>query len=152
MDSTSRYSLSAGFPSPNNPNRNTQAMMLNKMTLRMPKRVRKNGINKIKNVSDSCEMDSNRLGCCTPKESGYVVWKSFRNGPPNALVICNAAPNRSENTKNRAVFLFLSNTKASNPREDISVFLRVSSRNGGDGGTVSAYPARNKPAPADTYN
>src|SRR5690606_23212990 len=124
--------------SPNNPNRSTHAIMLNKITFRIPKRVRKKGINKIKKVSDNCEIESRRLGCCTPNEPGYVVLKSLRNGPPNAFVICNAAPNKSEKMKNSAVFRFLSNTNASNPNEDASVFLRVSSRKGGDGGTVRA--------------
>src|SRR5690606_21020553 len=112
--------------------------MLNRMTFRMPKRVRKKGISRIKKVSEIWEMESKRFGCCTPNESGYVLLKSFKNGLPKAFVICSAAPSNSAKTKNNAVFFFLNNTKASSPSDDTNDFLRVSLRKGGDGGMVNA--------------
>jgi hypothetical protein len=79
----------------------------------MPNLRRKKGMVRMKSVSEIWEIESRRLECFTPNESGSVVLKLSRNEPPNALVICNAAPKNIANKKKTSIFLSLNNTKAS---------------------------------------
>ena len=116
MDKISRYKPGPGFPIPNNPNRKTQAKMLISMTLFIPNLLKKNGIVKIKSVSDICEIEIRIFGWLTPKESGYAVRKSCKKVVPKVFVICNAAPSSIAKRKKMNIFLFLNNTKASRPK------------------------------------
>ena len=56
-----------GLPVPNRPKRNTQAIMLISITVLIPKRLRKNGINRMHKVSEACESEIRILACSTPK-------------------------------------------------------------------------------------
>ena len=61
MDSTNIQTPGPGFPSPNNPKRSTHANMAISITRLIPKCFNTNGINKIHNVSDTCDKDINAL-------------------------------------------------------------------------------------------
>src|SRR6185503_11513725 len=97
--------------------------MLISITFFIPKRRRKKGMVRMKRVSDICEMDNKMFGFFTAKESGYFEVKSARNCPPNAFVICSAAPRNMEKIKKIAILVFLNNTKASSPGEEARLFF-----------------------------
>src|SRR6478609_2634831 len=149
IDRTNKYNPEPGLPIPNNPKRNTHAKMLSNITFLMPNLRRKNGIVRMNAVSEICDIDISRLGCFTPNESGYEVPKSSRNGPPNALVICKAAPSNIANTKKIIIFLLLNNTKASSPNA-ASILLFTSTLTGGHLEIVNEYTPKMNPAPALT--
>jgi len=65
------HNPSAGLPNENSPKRNTQAIIEKIMTFLIPKRLRKNGIVRINNVSDICEMDIIIVEYFTTNESAY---------------------------------------------------------------------------------
>ena len=70
MESTSIQRPAPGSPIAKRPKRSTQAKMLISITFLMPKRCRKNGIVRMKSVSEICEIESSRFGCSTPKVPG----------------------------------------------------------------------------------
>ena len=137
IDSTSIQRPAPGSPTANSPKRNTQAKMLISITFLMPKRCRKNGIARMKSVSEICEIDSSRFGCSTPKVPGYAVLKSSRNAPPKAFVICSAAPSIIAKMKNTSICRRRNSTKASSPSAETRLRL-PSDFAGGHFGIVNA--------------
>ena len=111
IDRTRSHKPEPGFPIPNNPNRNTHASMLISITCFIPNRLKKNGIARMKRVSDICESEIRILLCFTAKLSAYsgTFAKSPKNGLPNMFVICNAAPKNIANKKNFAIIEVLNN-------------------------------------------
>ena len=61
IDITSIQSPAPGSPTANRPKRNTQAKMLIIITILMPKRRRKNGIVRMKSVSEICEIEDQQV-------------------------------------------------------------------------------------------
>ena len=148
MERISIHRPEPGSPKPNSPNRNTQANILISITCLMPKCLRKNGIARINNVSDICEIDSRITECFTPKESANsgILAKLPRKRSPYVLVICNAAPKSMENRKKIAIFFLLNNTNASSPKEESNVFFSV--LDGLHAGRVKEYnPSKSADAP-----
>ena len=71
MDRTNNHTPGPGLPNAKNPKRNTHANIAMSITRLMPKRPKKNGINKMQNVSLICDMEIRILACCTPNVSAY---------------------------------------------------------------------------------
>src|SRR6218665_475456 len=138
---------------PNKPNRNTQAIMLNSITFFIPNLPRKNGMVRIKSVSDIWETDIRIFGCFTPNVSwnSGVNLKWSINGTPHWLVICRAAPRNIAKTKNITILGCLNRTKASRPSEAASDFF-AASLFGGHAGTVNAYNPMTNEATAPTIS
>ena len=90
---------------------------------------RKNGIVKIKSVSDICEMDMMMVEYFTTKDSGPysgLFLKSSRNVSPYMLVNCKAAPSNMEKRKNKAILYLPNSLKACRPNcSTIPAFLAM---------------------------
>ncbi len=127
--------------------------MLISITVLIPKRLRKNGMVRIKPTSAICETESKIEGYFTTKLSANsgLRAKSCRNGLPKTLVICSTAPNIIANKKKIAMRGFLNRTKASSPSLLASVVFAFFSATG-IFGNVSAYRASNNDAPEAMYN
>ena len=71
-----------GLPAPKNPKRNTHASIAISITDLIPKRFKKNGINKMHNASQICEIEIRILACCTPNVSANssIAPKLVMNG------------------------------------------------------------------------
>ena len=71
-----------GFPTPKKPKRNTHANIAMSITFLIPKRFKKNGIARIHNASQICEIEINMLECCTAKVEEYscIASKLPKNG------------------------------------------------------------------------
>ena len=123
------------------------------MTRFIPKRLRKNGISSIHTISESCDSDMSTLVCSTanapayssmsPKPLIYVFAKPFDT--------CNAAPNRTENTKNNAILRLRNSPKASSPNIDTRDLLRSPTETG-QSGNVNEYTATITPQTAEAKN
>lgn len=103
MDRTNNHTPDPGLPNAKNPKRNTHANIAMSITRLMPKRPKKNGINKIQNVSLICDMEIRILACCTPNVSAYsgIPPKEKMKGLANPLVICKQMPRHMEKMKTR---------------------------------------------------
>ncbi len=120
------------------PNLNTQASILNSITYLIPNLRRKNGMARINNVSEICDIDMIMAGYLTAIKPLYggTLAKSWINVSPYALVNCNAAPNNMANAKNIANFGVLNKAKAFNPSELENDRLAFLLRSGGHLGNV----------------
>ena len=116
---------SAGFPKPNNPNRKTQAIMLNNITFLMPNFLRKNGMVRMNSVSEIWEMDMMMAGYLTASKSwnAGIFAKSCKKVSPYALVNCREAPSNMAKMKKTAILTFLKSAKAFNPSALTKDFL-----------------------------
>ena len=91
------------------------------ITLLIPKRLRKKGMSKMHNVSETCDNEISALAWLAPKvlaNSGRFLNEVIK---PLAkpLVICNDTPSNIEKMKKSAICLLLKSLKASRPRRCI---------------------------------
>src|SRR6267154_1497429 len=99
IDNTNRLNPSPGLPNPNKPNRNTQAKMLMIITFLIPNLLRKNGMVRMNNVSEICEVHRSKFRCLYPNEAVEVSLIFYNNDTPIAGIKRIATANAVEKKK-----------------------------------------------------
>ena len=118
-----------GLPTPKNPNLNTHANMEMSITPLIPKRRRKNGINKMQSASLTCESDVSKVALLAAKDidtrESALPLKLVMKGPAKLFVTCRDMPSNAEKIKNRAIRFVLKSLKALKPSvsENVAVFF-----------------------------
>ena len=107
-----------GLPAPRKKKRKAQATKAIIITFLMPNFFRKNGINRMHSVSDTCEMDDKNTLFFTAKALAYSgdCPKASRKGVAKPLVTCRHMPNRNEKMKNTHIFESLNSENARKPK------------------------------------
>ena len=105
------------MPIPKNPKRNTHANIDIAITIFIPYLRKKNGINKIHNVSLICDNEINALALLAPHVDEYsdISANPLINGLAKPLVIWSETPRNIEKIKNNAICLSLNSLNASSP-------------------------------------